>query len=197
MREEDRLKQRLIGAVVLVALGVIFIPMILSGGRDTDIPQFGSNVPPIPDKIAKIKTFEPEPEPEVKAEPKVEIPQVVPIEHAEHEPAIPKNSVIAKTSRPAEAKLKSSGSESVPRDMTEPHGWVVQVGSFSNKNNALALRDKLRKNQFTAFVERVMKNNKPVYRVRVGPETRQQDAKQLEQNLLKKMKLKGLVVKHP
>ena len=193
MKEEDRLKQRLIGAVVLVALGVIFIPMILSGGRDTDIPQFGSNVPPIPDKIAKIKTFEPE----VKTDSKVEIPQVVPIEHAEHEPAIPKNSVIAKNSRPAETKLKKPGSDSVPREMTEPHGWVVQVGSFSNKKNALALRDKLRKNHFTAFVERVMNNNKPLYRVRVGPETRQQDAKQLEQNLLKKMKLKGLVVKHP
>ena len=33
------LKQRLVGAVVLVALGVIFIPMLLEGPDDTLVPE--------------------------------------------------------------------------------------------------------------------------------------------------------------
>ena len=52
--EESRLKQRLVGAVVLVALAVIFIPMLLSGGRDMEMPVFGSNVP---DRSAEIRNI--------------------------------------------------------------------------------------------------------------------------------------------
>jgi len=53
--EEGRLKQRLVGAVVLVALAVIFIPMLFSGGRDMEMPVFGSNVPERSTEITNIK----------------------------------------------------------------------------------------------------------------------------------------------
>ncbi|MDH5370815.1 MAG: hypothetical protein OEW99_12370, partial [Gammaproteobacteria bacterium] len=53
--EESRLKQRLTGAIVLVALAVIFIPMLLSGGRDMEMPVFGSNVPERSAEITGIK----------------------------------------------------------------------------------------------------------------------------------------------
>ena len=41
------LKQRIVGAIVLVALGVIFIPMFLSGEGEM-VSDMGSNVPPKP-----------------------------------------------------------------------------------------------------------------------------------------------------
>ena len=53
--EQGRLKQRLVGAVVLIALAVIFIPMLLSGGREMEMPVFGSNVPPRSEEITNIK----------------------------------------------------------------------------------------------------------------------------------------------
>ena len=53
--EEGRLKQRLLGAVVLIALAVIFIPMLLSGGRDMEMPVFGSNVPERSTEIKNIQ----------------------------------------------------------------------------------------------------------------------------------------------
>ncbi len=42
------LKQRLIGAVVLIALAVIFLPMLLPGNGGSTMPLFGSNVPAAP-----------------------------------------------------------------------------------------------------------------------------------------------------
>ena len=56
--EEGRLKQRLVGAVVLVALAVIFIPMLLSGGREMEMPVFGSNVPQRSEAVSSIQHIE-------------------------------------------------------------------------------------------------------------------------------------------
>ncbi len=42
------LKQRLVGAVVLIALAVIFLPMLLPGNGGSTMPLFGSNVPAAP-----------------------------------------------------------------------------------------------------------------------------------------------------
>ena len=73
----------------------------------------------------------------------------------------------------------------------------MQVGSFAKKENALGLKDKLRKKNIHAFVERIMKNNKAVYRVRVGPEISLNKAKILKSKLKKEFNLNGIVVKHP
>jgi len=48
------LKQRLIGAIVLISLGIIFIPMFLSGGGSLFDSDSKSNVPPKP--MYEIKT---------------------------------------------------------------------------------------------------------------------------------------------
>ena len=71
------------------------------------------------------------------------------------------------------------------------------MGSFNKRENALGLKDKLRKKKIHAFVERIMKNNKPVYRVRVGPEITHKKAEILKIKLKKEFKLNGLIVKHP
>lgn len=42
------LKQRLVGAIVLISLGVIFIPMLLSGKGELSSPILKSNIPPTP-----------------------------------------------------------------------------------------------------------------------------------------------------
>lgn len=53
--EPVRIKQRVIGAIVLVSLGVIFIPMLLNSERSLDdgMPVFGSNIPNKPAYISK------------------------------------------------------------------------------------------------------------------------------------------------
>jgi len=65
-----QLKQRLVGAIVLVALAVIFIPMLLPGEGSLSDAIHGSNIPPEPDyRFAPIK-------PAPKAPPMAEAPAV-------------------------------------------------------------------------------------------------------------------------
>ena len=188
--EEGRLKQRLVGAVVLIALAVIFIPMLLSGGRDMEMPVFGSNVPERSAEITNIKHID------IKEMQKTERhpinPKRIPIAKGLPEPKIVKK----KNTKPiTETTAKPSEPEKKP--VVKGTVWAVQVGSFNNRSNALGLKDKLRKKKIHAFVERIMKNNKAVYRVRVGPEITRKKADALKLKLKKEFKLSGLVVKHP
>lgn len=188
--EQGRLKQRLIGAIVLVALAVIFIPMLLSGGREMEMPVFGSNVPERSAEITSIQHIDIEEK--QKTEPHPVNPKRIPIAHGLPEPEIVKEekSIVEKIVGLAEVKEEK-------KPVIKETVWAVQVGSFSNRKNALALKDKLRKKKMHAFVERVIKNNKAIYRVRVGPEATREKAEALKQKLKKELKLSGLVVKHP
>ena len=57
MSDQPQIKQRLIGAVVLAALGIIFIPMILDNEPD-DFMANGSGIPPKSEHITGIKKVE-------------------------------------------------------------------------------------------------------------------------------------------
>lgn len=193
--DDNRIKQRIIGAIVLVSLGVIFIPMILSGGREQSLPLFGSPIPDKPDNITNIKVLEfektpspPEPPAEVRTpvdnytRPESK-PVVVPVKPApapalEEQPATTPSKPVEKESKPLKA-------------------WAVQVGSFENQKNALALKDKLIKKGFRAFVERIVTHDKTSYRVRVGPEVRRENAVKLQKQIEQKMNIKGIVITHP
>ena len=54
MNESD-FKQRMIGAIVLIALGVIFIPILLNGEADDGMPLFGSKIPDRHKSISDMK----------------------------------------------------------------------------------------------------------------------------------------------
>lgn len=193
--EEGRLKQRLVGAVVLIALAVIFIPMLLSGGREMEMPVFGSNVPERSAEITNIKHID------IKEMQKTEShpvnPKRIPIAHGLPEPKIVKEK---KTTSIVDTIVALTGKETKPvtkKPVIKKTVWAVQVGSFNKRTNALGLKDKLRKKKIHAFVERIMKNNKVIYRVRVGPEITRKKAEALKIKLKKELKLSGLVVKHP
>ena len=191
--DENRIKQRIIGAIVLVSLGVIFIPMILSGRGEQSMPLFGSPIPPKPDNIVNIKVLEfenipkpPEPQTEIRTpvdqyNNKDDKPVVAPVKPVAKEEVKEKLPVV----KPATNENKSL------------KAWVVQVGSFSNRKNALALKEKLVKKGFRAFVERIIKHDETSYRVRVGPEVRRENAIKLQKQIAQKMNIKGLVMTHP
>ena len=83
------------------------------------------------------------------------------------------------------------------KDTDKPKAWVVQVGSFSNRTNALSLQNKLRKKGYAAFIEFVKNANGGVYRVRVGPEVNHDKAVALAADMQKKAGVKGVVMGHP
>jgi DedD protein len=214
-----QLKQRLVGAVVLVALAVIFIPMILPGEGDLS-GIGGSNIPSEPDF-----RFPPAPV-APKAPPVAEAPLVplgdeqgdeqtdeadAPSTSADKpEQMAGKAAVEIKPEAKPRAKPKPKPKPK-PKTVTQPvakavpekarpgqvNGWVVQVGSFADRKNARALRDKLRKQGHASFVESVKGASGRVYRVRVGPELTRAAADKLNQRLAKEAGLKGLVQAYP
>jgi len=74
---------------------------------------------------------------------------------------------------------------------------VVQMGSFSSEQNALRLRDKLRKAGFVTQVEKVRVDAKSLYRVRVGPYLERAEADRDQAKLDKQLNLKGRVLSYP
>lgn len=190
--DNDLLKRRIIGAAVLVGLAVIFIPMILSGGRD-EMPMFGSNIPDKPRNIEKLRSIE-IPKPALTEQPeeiRLPVDEKFPAAKIEEE-----NSGKAEQ-QAKENRLSNAVKKLTNRKKEGPKVWAVQVGSFSNRNNALALRKKLRQKKFTAFVEYVKNNKGGVYRVRIGPEANRDKADAILKDVAQKLDLKGVVVKHP
>jgi DedD protein len=194
---DDRLKRRLVGAVVLIALGVIFIPMILDGSGRSSRLSMDVEIPPapvyeVPDRLPPLPTSAPDPAPPAapRAEPRPEATlKSIPDGPPPKAPTPPAPAPV-----PAEpASDTASAEEDAP-----PSAWVVQVGSFEDQAKAVALRDKLREGGFTAFVEpHRAAEGKTLYRVRIGPELKRESSEKVLARLKREQKLDGIVVSHP
>ena len=198
------LKQRLTGAIVLVALGVIFIPMLLEGPNRTLVPEMDEM--PEPEILAPELPLEPfppvrEPEPAQRAIVTEPTGAEVTDEPPPEQPAQD-----AKASAPAPAVVKPpkpapAPAESVPatKPASQPlkGSWVVQVVSLSSKSNALALRDRLRKGGFATQVEQVRVDGKTRYRVRVGPFLERAEADRARQQVAERFEQNGRVMSYP
>lgn len=185
----ETLKRRMVGAVVLVALGVIFIPFILDGrGGGPTVPLSSSNVPPQPDY--KFETIE--------IPLQVPAPADAPVRRVVETPAEAEKPAPALVEPPpAPADEPKAVADAPLPDGAGPEAWVVQVGSFSRADNAFGLRDRLRAKGFASFVEEVKGDGKTVYRVRVGPEKARTSADALQQRIRKSVAIDGLVMRHP
>jgi len=212
--EHNPLKQRLIGAIVLVALAVIFIPMLLNGGRGEKGVSFGTNIPNKPSEQREVRVLQlhdmpqpPEKQDNGRALIDKDLTAPPPAGKGASQPDKADKPSTSSESASAGAPAPKSSTESATQtgqessrndaDAQAPKGWAVQVGSFSHRKNALALRDRLRAKKFSAFVDAVHSDNGTVYRVRVGPEVRRADAEALQKRLAKHIKGKTLVVAHP
>ncbi len=163
-----QLKQRLVGAAVLVSLAVIFLPMLLDEPqyRQTEIEE--NPIPPKPEEFHSPVR-----------------PMKKPLE-ADGKP-------LAGSTNLDPAPVQSPKQHAAPQGNLKP--WVIQVGSFSSEKNAKALRDKLRSKGFTAFVERTSGEDQALYRVRVGPELDLKRVNAMREELEKSLKLKALVIR--
>ncbi len=201
---QDQLKQRLVGAVVLVALAVIFLPMVLDGDKRSGIPTFGSNVPEAPagqGPVIDIPLEMPPPPAEVATV--VEQPVVPATAAAPAVPPVPKPTAPAATPAkvaPAPAPVAAQPAPAPAVVAAKPSAgdaWAVQVGSFSDSVNATKLRNTLRTKGFPAFVEQAKGDNGVSYRVRVGPVLARSEAEAIQEKLAATGSAKGIVVHHP
>ncbi len=176
------LKQRLVGAVILVSLAVIFIPVILEGPDDELIPRF-QVLPETP--VVDYNTS-------------VDLPLPAPAlddEDAQEPQAVPDDDVQAQVDgKQQQVAAAGSDSTAAPQSREPPAGWYVQVGSFSQSANASALKDSLSSSGLSVYVQSVAAAGKQSYRVLVGPEDNRAGAERQQARLAGKLGLQGLVV---
>ena len=75
--------------------------------------------------------------------------------------------------------------------------WIVQIGSFSSKDNAEKLNQKVKKAGFRSFVNPIIVGEKTMHQVCLGPEYDMAAANELSKEIKNKMKLNGIVKKYP
>ena len=203
---EQTLKQRLIGAIVLVSLAVIFIPIILEGPDDEWTPRSHS----VPEQ----------PQMDYRADMELELPPEMPERDAQlveevistdtgTGPEPEKAGEVVSTPPPARApepaKVASKPVASPPVKPAKPaptvtqalQGWFVQVGSFGQEMNAAGLRDRLAAAGFKVSLQTVELGKKHAYRVLVGPTGSRAEAEKLAAKLQSGQQLKGMVIEYP
>lgn len=184
---DSALKQRLIGATVLVSAAVIFIPMLLDGTDPTENLILTSNIPQRPDNQFKSRIVPLEPS---------DIPPEDETRAVEKPPAVADVGNTSKTQEkpPSDTPPLADADKSVQSGIS---AWAVQLGSFSDKANATQLETALRNKGFAAFIDAVSDGKEISYKVRVGPELNEGLAKELAGKIESSFNTKVLVIRYP
>ena len=199
---ETPLKQRLVGATVLVALGVIFIPMLLEGGKDDARLTVSMEIPPQP-RLEFEDRLETSPQTvTVDEQPLQPLKEAIAPVKQQHSPPTATKAPSSQSPGPVvkEApKAEKAVSSEVTKDAAGDNRgqWVVQAGSFSRETNAIVLRDQLKTNGFKAFVENASTGAGSVYRVRIGPMEERDAAEALVKRLNSSGNYHGMVMSYP
>jgi len=191
---EVRVRERLVGALVLVAIVVLLVPSILKG-RDP-APQA------TPDQLTKrvevpVALDETAPADDVLVPeqdlPDAPAPVVVP-------PPLEKSPVKAEvlTERPAAIAPPTTKPAQVPAASapSEAPAWAVQLGAFSSRAKADQMVAELRKRGYAAFVLEYRATGQVLNRVRVGPEQDRDRAVEIAERLAKDG-FQPVVARHP
>jgi cell division septation protein DedD len=149
---DTSLKQRLIGAAVLVALAVIFLPMLVQGpAPDSGAADVPLSMPATPDTGMETR----------------ELPLAGPVDApAGGATGMP----LGDDAAPGDAPAQSFPAATAGGD------YAVHFGSYASADAAQSVVRALQKAQLPGYSEAVQLNGKPAWRVRIGPFATQADA---------------------
>jgi len=187
---DDGLKQRVVGAVVLLALSVLFVPVLFEPEFKRELDRT-SKIPPALG-LTPLRVADPV-RPEV-VEPAKAATAMYQLEDA----ASPVALKPVKVTEPVRAVLVKKPTDS-QRDLLDsrgvPKAWAVQVASFNTEARARVLRDELLEKSFPAFTRTLQTTKGRVTRVYVGPKILREKALAVKNELDKSLKINSLLVK--
>ncbi len=190
----EGLKQRLVGAFVLVALAVIFLPGIFREQQGHQVDT-RSQIPAQP-QVEIVEFTAPEPQQDVEPAPAPET-MFLPSEVSEPEGVSSVTTAPASSAAPAiSTAAQSSSSAAPPLTLNEkgiPEAWVVQVVSLSNKAAAIKLRDELQADGYKAFVREVTTASGTFNRLFIGPKLDKAEAMAIKAELDKRLSVSAQV----
>ncbi len=179
-----KLRQRLWGAAVLIALAVIFLPLLLDGAGSES-------------QYRRVERLREEPPRVIREDGQSEvlaIPEAAPTKTVMNvEP------MLEATLDPAQeqtADIKGPEPQASPEvNISTLSAWVVQAGSFGDEQNALAVRDRLRRAGHPSFI--TISDDQTLFRVRVGPMTNQTQAATTRDDVVRLLGREALVTPYP
>lgn len=183
---ERALKERIIGAVVLVIVAVLVVPVFIDG--------------PPSDELVSERVVLPGQEGQHNKTVILDRERSVPVPAASSNETQPESQSATPTAKP---QPQQQSMQSPEQDAKPPQAaasttgmWAVQLGSFSNKQNAEKLAADLRKQGYAAFLSQLETDAGRLHRVRIGPQKDRQGAEAMAARLLK-VGHEGQVVPHP
>lgn len=205
-------KQRMVGALVLVALAVIFLPMLFS--RQDEQRQVAVEAPAAPQAPTMPQVqMDPVAVPEPQALPQEPVPTDEEVAEetapaAPATPAAPAPTIPAQIARPATpppvAKPIPAPAQPITSATSKPDttqsrvdanglsvSWSVQLASLSSRASAESLQKNLRSQGYNAYIRSADGKN----RVFVGPLIERAEADRLRDLLSRQQNLKGFVVR--
>ncbi|MHC8354765.1 SPOR domain-containing protein [Pseudomonas sp. LB3P81] len=207
-------KQRMVGALVLVALAVIFLPMLFSRQDEqrqvtVDAPA-APQVPSVPQvQVEPVVVPEPQALPQEpvpsdddiaqQEEPTMPIASTAPAAHAPAAKSVtppPAPAPVNKpTTAPGQPITAAPGKPDTTQSRVDANGlsvsWSVQLASLSNRASAENLQKTLRSQGYNAYIRTADGKN----RVFVGPLIERAEADRLRDLLNRQQNLKGFVVR--
>lgn len=190
-KEEDQpshFRQRLWGAAVLIAVAVIVLPLLLDGaGSESQfrrVERLREEPPRIIDPSGA-STLQIVPEMRAVGEGNVSTAGKLDIKIGEDDPP---------DYMKAEKEIRETLRQN--RNTAPLTAWVVQAGSFRDENNAIAVRDRLRRAGYASFVRDQELPTDP-YRVLVGPMIRETVAKAARDQVIALLGRNAIVLSYP
>jgi DedD protein len=172
---KKRARRRLVGAIALVLLIVVFLPMVLDSEPKPLNQDIAIDIPPIPKPesaslpqsvpVTPLPTQRPHVAGLPEGNPSTDIapasdPKTVPLQN---------QTPRAETAPPAKVVQKHETKPVAASESKSEDSFVVQLGAFSNAANARALQKKLQESKFKAYNELIKSPGGNHTRVRVGP----------------------------
>lgn len=206
---EVRVRERLIGALVLVTIVVLLVPAILKGRgttpaeppaestRRVEVPT--SDAPPPPAESVLVPEPVADAQPAADAEPATSTSAKA--QRTERSAPPPDAGSMASAPPPAPkpqaaAQVPSKAPPVAPASKSTATAWAVQLGAFSNRSKAEQLVAQLKERRYAAFVLEYRASGQVLYRVRVGPEQERARAEEIAARLAKDG-FQTVVARHP
>ncbi|MFK5985836.1 MAG: SPOR domain-containing protein [Pseudomonadota bacterium] len=180
------LKQRIVGAIVIVSLAVIILPILLRPEENSKQHFSTERIPPIPAEVISTVSNYNKVTKKTEAMPALPTVNAIPIDKQNKQQV---EQSVVKIARDVAYKNADKAADKLINQ-----AYTIQLGSFSQQQNAFKLRDKLRDKKFKAYIEKVNLNAGISYRVRVGPYLKHPTAVTKQKNIKRKFNIEGSIV---
>lgn len=182
----ESMKHRLVGAAVLVALGVIAWPVLFDTTPVREISQ-RSQIPSEP-ALERFSVDEPQP-PQLPPAPDSVAQRAAQATQTEAEREQEAAQLVPKDDKPVASAVKDPASGL-------PVQWAVQLGVFSRIENAQDLKRRAEQAGFHAILQSVPTDRGTQHRVYVNPKLDRAEAQALAAQVEKKIAVKGYVTRY-